>query len=109
MEQSSPAPRYVVPHLQTNLTTMMEVEALVEGSMLSWEVSPRRPRQFTAHDPRKGALGEASEWQRIQTVYDQRETLKDRYLGKNLGGTIAVHYLKKDEWFLETSLAFLDS
>lgn len=106
---TGPAPRYMVSHPQSNLTTMMEVEALVEGSTLSWEVSPRRPRQYDAPGSEPTTLDPASQWQRIQGAYDQRETLKERYLGKNLGGTVVVHYLKKDEWFLETSLAFLDS
>ncbi|KEI37533.1 glycosyltransferase family 31 protein [Mixia osmundae IAM 14324] len=30
-----------------------------------------------------------------------------RMLGRPYGGTVAVHYLKRNEWFLETSLALL--
>lgn len=79
----------------------MEVEALVEGSALSWELVPKR-RQPGGTTPVI-----SSSWQRIQQAYNDRETPDKRYLGRNLGGTIVVHYLKKDEWFLETSLALL--
>jgi hypothetical protein len=84
----------------------MEVEALVEGSSLSWELAPRRPKQSYAQ---QGLLDSDSSWKRLQEAFDHRETLNERYLGKNIGGTIVVHYLKKDEWFLETALAFLGS
>ncbi|KAG8744033.1 hypothetical protein FRC10_010922 [Ceratobasidium sp. 414] len=88
---TGPSPRYrlLAGSKIGNLTAAMRVEALVEGSALSWAVSPRQPY----------------DWERIQEAYDRRETRRERYMGKKLGGTVVVHYLKKDEWFLETAVA----
>jgi hypothetical protein len=95
-----PAPRYLLPAARRNLTTALEVEALVEGSALSREILPRPPRHQLVIDA-------TSSWGRIQDAYGRRETRAERYRGKNLGGTVVVHYLKKDDWFLETGLALL--
>lgn len=40
-------------------------------------------------------------------LYAMRETRHDRYEGKRVGGTIAVHFIKKTPWYLETAMAFL--
>ncbi|CUA71207.1 Putative zinc metalloproteinase in scaA 5'region [Rhizoctonia solani] len=105
--------RYMAPHLR-NFTLGMEVEALVEGSALSQELSPRRHKGVESHAnkntlevPGNQKPGLMTEWERMQAAYDLREDLQARYLGKNLGGTVVVHYVKKEEWFLETSLALL--
>lgn len=37
-----------------------------------------------------------------------REGRKKRYEDKRVGGTIVVHFIKKNLWFLETALALLD-
>ncbi|KAG9101477.1 hypothetical protein FRC06_002991 [Ceratobasidium sp. 370] len=90
---TGPSPRYrlLAESRVENLTAAMRVEALVEGSALSSAVSAGQPYD-------RG---------RIQEAYDRRETRGERYLGKKLGGTVVVHYLKRDEWFLETAVALL--
>ncbi|CAE6486243.1 unnamed protein product [Rhizoctonia solani] len=105
--------RYTPPYPR-NLTLAMEVEALVEGSALSQQLSPRRREEYERHVngvtvemPRNQKQRQTLQWGRIQAAYDLKEDSQTRYLGKNLGGTVLVHYVKKDEWFLETSLALL--
>lgn len=41
-------------------------------------------------------------------AWDHREGMNTRYAGKRVGGTIVVHFIKKNMWFLETALALLD-
>jgi hypothetical protein len=40
-------------------------------------------------------------------AWRHREGRRARYEGKRLGGTIIVHFIKKNRWFLETAQAFL--
>lgn len=37
-----------------------------------------------------------------------REGRRTRYEDKRVGGTIVVHFIKKNPWFLETALALLE-
>jgi hypothetical protein len=37
-----------------------------------------------------------------------REGRQRRYNGLRVGGTVAVHFIKKHVWFLETALALLE-
>jgi hypothetical protein len=37
-----------------------------------------------------------------------REGRKKRYEGNRVGGTVVVHFIKKNMWFLETALALLE-
>ena len=41
-------------------------------------------------------------------AWAHREGRKARYDNKRVGGTICVHFIKKNMWFLETALAFLE-
>ncbi|KZV87101.1 hypothetical protein EXIGLDRAFT_752454 [Exidia glandulosa HHB12029] len=63
------------------------VEGLVEGSPMS------RLKQLTNLVPAQ--------------AYAARESRKERYEGQRVGGTIAVHFIKKIPWYLETAVAFL--
>ncbi|KAJ7092701.1 hypothetical protein C8R44DRAFT_844200 [Mycena epipterygia] len=71
-----------------DLTIPQSVEALVEGSEMSTlrEGNPKTPEYAWAH----------------------REGRKTRYLGRRVGGTVVVHFIKKNMWFLETALALLE-
>ncbi len=86
--------RYVTP--SSNLTTDQEVEALTEGSPLS------RLRDETAG----GSTGEATTGE-VVAAWTRRETREQRMGGASLGGTVIVHFIKRNEWFLETAIAFL--
>lgn len=80
-----------------NLTTPQEVEALIEGSPLS------RLRDDTVG----GATGEATN-REVQNAWLRRESRLHRTGVDPVGGTIVVHFIKRNEWFLETAIAFLD-
>jgi hypothetical protein len=79
--------RYTPP--LPNLTPPQSVEALVEGSPMS------RLRDNIV-------LGGA------EVAWKQREGRRRRYQGQRVGGTVVVHFIKRNEWFLETALALLE-
>ncbi|KAF8530960.1 hypothetical protein JB92DRAFT_321983 [Gautieria morchelliformis] len=70
-----------------NLTPLQSIEALVEGSAMSvlFEGGP----ETALH------------------AWEKREGRRKRYEGNRVGGTVVVHFIKKNEWFLETALALL--
>ena len=78
--------RYTPP--RADLSTQHSVEALVEGSDMSnlQEGSPVTPER----------------------TWVQREGRNTRYENKRVGGTIVVHFIKKNMWYLETALAMLE-
>ncbi|KAH9858152.1 hypothetical protein C2E23DRAFT_802889 [Lenzites betulinus] len=78
--------RYVPP--VPGLTLDQSVEALVEGSDMSKVTDAQ------------GALTPEVAWQ-------YREGRRTRYAGQRLGGTVVVHFIKKNMWFLETAEALL--
>lgn len=41
-------------------------------------------------------------------AWTHREGRRTRYEGKRVGGTIVVHFIKKNIWYLETALALLE-
>ncbi|KAK0465053.1 glycosyltransferase family 31 protein [Desarmillaria tabescens] len=70
-----------------SLSTHEAVEALVEGSDMS-------------------TISEGSAMS-SEYAWSHREGRKTRYENSRLGGTIVVHFIKKNLWFLETALALL--
>jgi len=72
----------------TELSMIHSVEALVEGSDMSQlrEGSPMSP----------------------EYAWRNREGRLARYEGKRVGGTVVVHFIKKNMWYLETALALLE-
>lgn len=64
------------------------MEALVEGSEMSYVKEG-------------GSVTVSEAWAR-------REGRQERYEGKRVGGTTAVHFIKKNPWFLETAIALLE-
>lgn len=78
--------RYTPP--LPSLSTRHSVEALVEGSEMSLlqEGSPVSPER----------------------AWVQREGRNTRYENKRVGGTVVVHFIKKNMWYLETALALLE-
>lgn len=82
-----------------NLTPMQSVEALIEGSPMS------KVGQGNLDDP---SLEPAVALQRaVNRAWLEREGRRARYEGKKLGGTVLVHFIKKNEWWEETALALL--
>ena len=71
----------------SNLTPLQSIEALVEGSAMSglFEGGPETASQ----------------------AWEKREGRHKRYEGNRVGGTVVVHFIKKNEWYLETALALL--
>lgn len=41
-------------------------------------------------------------------AWKHREGRKVRYEGRRVGGTVVVHFIKKNMWYLETALALLE-
>ena len=41
-------------------------------------------------------------------AWKYREGRRRRYEGKRVGGTVVVHFIKKNMWYLETALALLE-
>jgi hypothetical protein len=41
-------------------------------------------------------------------AWRHREGRQKRYESKRVGGTVVVHFIKKNMWFLETALALLE-
>ncbi|KAF7320361.1 Glycosyltransferase family 31 protein [Mycena kentingensis (nom. inval.)] len=78
--------RYTPP--LPDLTIEQSIEALVEGSEMSTlrEGNPKTP----------------------EYAWTRREGRRTRYQGNRVGGTVVVHFIKKNMWFLETALALLE-
>lgn len=90
--------RYTPP--SPNFTPLQSVEALVEGSAMSMVGITSR-----SEDP---SLEPAAALQRaVDRAWREREGRRERYEGKKLGGTVLVHFIKKNEWWEETALALL--
>ncbi|KAK7058977.1 hypothetical protein VNI00_001601 [Paramarasmius palmivorus] len=78
--------RYTPP--VPNLNLEQSIEALVEGSEMS------KLREDTPSGP--------------EHAWEQREDRRTRYEGHRVGGTIVVHFIKQNMWFLETAYALLE-
>jgi len=81
------------------------VEGLVEGSTMSRLVQCAClvPRQCSSDTN----LLLAADRVTPEQAYHAREPRIERYEGRRVGGTIAVHFIKHASWYLETALAFL--
>lgn len=96
--------RYQPPLLE--LTTNQQMEALVEGSELSMLHECMFIHLFSRHHTDEplnldSAMSPDYAWQ-------HREGRTARYEGKRVGGTVIVHFIKKNLWFLETAEALLE-
>ncbi|KAF8708394.1 galactosyltransferase, partial [Rhizoctonia solani] len=101
------------------------VEALVEGSALSrlgtmppplLPSSSVQPTSFPSTSPNSQSQSDQEsllaalkdpQWSDVVNAYASRESRKSRYAGQSVGGTVVVHYIKRNEWFLEAALALL--
>ncbi|EUC66773.1 galactosyltransferase [Rhizoctonia solani AG-3 Rhs1AP] len=111
--------RYSIPGGFTNFTIPMEVEALVEGSALSRlgtmppaSIPSLQPESSSPTSPQSNqdsllASQKDPQWPDAVDAYAARENRKSRYAGQSVGGTVVVHYIKRNEWFLEAALALL--
>jgi hypothetical protein len=95
--------RYQPP--TNDLTPLQSIEALVEGSPLSRVgVIPTR----SGSRSRGYGVDPATVLKRaVQRAWEAREGRRTRYEGKKLGGTVVVHFIKRNEWWEETALALL--
>lgn len=86
--------------LSRDMSAVESVEALIEGSSLSLL------RDVTSTEKHDHIPPEI-----ISRLYQNRPTRRDRFLGdeKERGGTVVVHYLKRQDWFIETMIALLGS
>lgn len=65
------------------------------------------PRQAFAQLPVSASLQRLVPLPTLRYDRDAAEILSRRMLQQSWGGTVAVHYLKRNEWFLETALVLL--
>lgn len=79
--------RYAPP--LPELTPLQSVEALVEGSNMSF-------------------IADAAGSMTPEYAWDHREGRTRRYEGRRVGGTTVIHFIKKNMWFFETAIAMLD-
>lgn len=91
-----------------NLSVGQKIEALVEGSEMS---RLRQVLSATIHSEEdgRGSWSREELKTRIQEVYDRRPSRTDRFLGdvEERGGTVVVHFIKRQEWWVDTMLALL--
>lgn len=82
-------------------TPEQQVEALIEGSELSMLRDAPRPRTTAQRQEQK---------LQIEGAMARRPSRRERFLGdeRERGGTVIVHFIKKNEWFWETAAALLD-
>lgn len=92
--------RYSPP--SEGMTPLQEVEALVEGSEMSLLASRSPNTQRSKKNP-------PLDPQLLQAIYDRRPSREQRFRNNphERGGTAIVHYIKRQEWFMETALALL--
>lgn len=85
------------------------IEALVEGSDMSMLREGLFRSIFYAPFPRVLTRVVASDSPMTPDyAWAHREGRNTRYNNKRVGGTVCVHFIKKNMWFLETAAAFLE-
>lgn len=80
-----------------SMSPMQEVEALVESSPLS------RLKDYAGLRPN------VPEAELVKQLYTERPKREELYRNnpKEYGGTVVVHFIKRNDWFMETALALL--
>lgn len=100
--------RYTPP--LPDLSTVHSVEALVEGSdmsMLREGMDGSRLKLSFRRTSLTFVLFLGSPMT-PEYAWTHREGRKARYESKRVGGTVVVHFIKKNMWYLETALALLE-
>jgi hypothetical protein len=92
---------------QSSMSAAEEIEALIEGS----ELSSAARHASVQHPDSKATDRPALSQDEISKLYQRRPTRSDRFNGDRgeKGGTTVVHFIKRNDWFLETALALLGS
>jgi hypothetical protein len=92
------------------LSSSQQVEALIEGSEMSL-LSLLHAANHRNAQVRPDWMRAADEEELVEKVFDRRPSRAERFRHdpKERGGTVVVHFIKKEAWFLETALALLGS
>ncbi len=103
--------------LASDLDTPQSVEALVEGSEMSLldPASRRNNRSYLSHllTPFYHLFASFTQGDDTlpiaEAIYDRRPSRQERYNHDPMerGGTVIVHYIKRQSWFMETAMALL--
>ncbi|WVW78866.1 hypothetical protein I302_100829 [Kwoniella bestiolae CBS 10118] len=100
--------------LSNDMTVPQQVEALIEGSTLSLLRDAVSPSSSSSNDQKhQQAFSKTSSnenmKERINRAYTSRPSRRERFMGDESegGGTVVVHFIKKNEWFVETMIALL--
>jgi hypothetical protein len=91
------------------MTASEHVEALIENSPVSLLRDQSGDHTDYASYSKTKSLPASEIRKSITAMYEQRPKRIDRFLGdeRERGGTVVVHYIKKQEWFVETMVALL--
>ncbi|WRT65142.1 uncharacterized protein IL334_002084 [Kwoniella shivajii] len=101
--------------ISVHMSVPEQVEALIEGSPLSLlrdqQHQSKSSSPDTQHDQRQVYSEVDNVRAKIDRAYNDRPSRKERFLGDQdeNGGTVVVHYLKRNDWFIETMVALLGS
>lgn len=95
--------RYTPP--LPDLSPSQSIEALVEGSDMSML---REGTAFFARCLAALLTFSAGSPMTAEYAWAHREGRRTRYESNRVGGTIVVHFIKKNMWYLETALALLE-
>jgi hypothetical protein len=92
--------------LHPDMSANEQVEALIESSPLSFLRNNPQTTDYATYSKSKSNAGLRSS---ISSTFSSRPARKERFLGddEERGGTVVVHYIKKQEWFVETMVALL--
>ncbi|WVQ97693.1 hypothetical protein IAU59_004807 [Kwoniella sp. CBS 9459] len=105
--------------LSNDMSASERIEALIEGSELSLlrddillaqsQTSSSSSSSAEDHSGQHAFSKVESNRDNINRAFASRPTRAERFLGdpEERGGTVVVHYIKKPEWFVETSIALL--
>ncbi|WWC87286.1 uncharacterized protein L201_002174 [Kwoniella dendrophila CBS 6074] len=106
--------------ISTDMTVSQQVEALIEGSKLSLlretsdnnqpsSLSSEEDQQHQQIFSKQSTTSVEAIKQKINKAYNERLSRKEKFLNDEFesGGTVVVHYIKKNEWFIETMIALL--
>ncbi|OCF37721.1 hypothetical protein I316_00848 [Kwoniella heveanensis BCC8398] len=107
--------------LLNDMSAGERIEALIEGSELSQlrdEILLSQSQTSSSSSASSSSEGHSgqhafskmeSNREKVNRVFASRPSRAERFLGdpEERGGTVVVHYIKKPEWFVETSIALL--
>jgi hypothetical protein len=94
---------YIPPAI--GLTVPQQIEALIEGSPLSMLHRHNHPAQIAHSAKQERDAGTMRA--KVGRAWADRPSRSERMKGSEMGSTVLIHKVKKDEWWMDTALALL--